>query len=62
VLKTGRWCGPRRPRGVADSRDSRREELLESRAKQSTEDTYFEIDVFEEYGPWKASNHRYSNT
>ena len=27
------------------------EELLKSRAKQSTEDTYFEIDVFEEHGP-----------
>ena len=38
------------------------EELLESRAKQSTEKTYFEIDVFEEYGPWKADSHRYSNT
>ena len=27
------------------------EELLESRAKQTTEDTYYEIDVFEEHGP-----------
>jgi len=27
------------------------EELLKSRAKQSTEETYFEIDVFEEHGP-----------
>ena len=38
------------------------EELLESRAKQITEDTYYEFDVFEEYGPWKADSHRYSNT
>ena len=29
------------------------EELLESRAKQTTEDTYYEIDVFEEHGPDK---------
>ena len=35
------------------------EELLESRAKQSTEGTYYECDVFEEYGPWKADSHRY---
>ena len=35
------------------------EELLESRAKQSTEDTYFEIEVFKEYGPWKSDNWRY---
>ena len=28
-------------------------ELLESRAAQSSEDTYYEIDVFEEHGPDK---------
>ena len=37
-------------------------ELLESRAKQSSEKTYFEIDVFEEFGPWKADSYHYSNT
>ncbi len=37
------------------------EELLESRAKQRNEDTYFEIDVFEEYGPWKPSSYHYEN-
>ena len=28
-------------------------ELLESRAAQSSEETYYEIDVFEEHGPDK---------
>ena len=37
-------------------------ELLESRAKQSSEKTYFEIDVFGEFGPWKADSYHYSNT
>ena len=34
-------------------------ELLESRAKQSTEDTHIEIEVFKEYGPWTPDNWRY---
>ena len=36
-------------------------ELLESRAKQSNEPTYFEIEVFPTYGPWKRNSHRYAN-
>ena len=34
-------------------------ELLESRAKQSTEATYIELEVFKEYGPWTPDNWRY---
>ena len=34
-------------------------ELLESRAAQSSEDTYYEIDVFQRFGPWRANNYRY---
>ncbi len=26
---------------------------------KSSEDTYFEIEVFKEYGPWKSDNWRY---
>ena len=37
-------------------------ELLKSRAAQSSEDTYFEIEVFKEYGPWKSDNWRYRLT
>ena len=37
-------------------------ELLESRAAQSSEDTYFELDVFPECGPWKRDSHHYRNT
>jgi len=35
------------------------QELLESRAAQSSEDTYYEIDVFQRFGPWRANNYRY---
>ena len=35
------------------------EELLESRAKQSSKTTYVEIEVFEEFGPWKTGNWRH---
>jgi hypothetical protein len=35
------------------------EELLESRAKQSSKTTYVEIEVFEQFGPWKSDNWRY---
>ena len=35
------------------------EELLESRAKQSSETTYIEIEVFEQFGPYKSGNWRY---
>ena len=35
------------------------EELLESRAKQSSKTTYVEIEVFEQFGPWKSDDWRY---
>ena len=34
-------------------------ELLESRGKQSSEDTYVEIEVFPEYGPWKRGSYHF---
>ena len=37
------------------------EELLESRGEQSSKQTYFEIEVFAEYGPWKRNSHHYRN-
>ena len=38
-------------------------ELLETRGAQSSEEeTYFELDVFPEYGPWKRDSHHYRNT
>jgi len=36
--------------------------LLESRAKQISEDAYFELDVFAEFGPWKPTIYHYRNT
>ena len=35
------------------------EELLESRGKQRSEETYYDIDVFQRFGPWRANNYRY---
>ena len=35
------------------------EELLESRGEQSSRNTYFEIEVFPTYGPWKRNSHQY---
>ena len=35
------------------------EELLESRGKQTDKLTYYEIEVFAEYGPWKRNSHHY---
>ena len=35
------------------------EELLESRCKQRSEETYYDIDVFQRFGPWRANNYRY---
>ena len=35
-------------------------ELLESRAKQSSQPTYVELDVFPTYGPWKRGSHYYA--
>ena len=37
------------------------EELLESRGEQSSKQTYVEIEVFAEYGPWKRNSHQYTN-
>ena len=36
------------------------EELLESRAEQSSETAYVEIEVFDYYGPWKRNSHQYT--
>ena len=37
-------------------------ELLESRAAQSSEETYYEVDeVFDHFGPWKQDSYRYKN-
>ena len=35
------------------------EELLESRGEQISRNTYFEIEVFPTYGPWKRNSHQY---
>ena len=37
------------------------EELLESRGEQISRNTYFEIEVFPTYGPWKRNSHHYRN-
>ena len=38
-------------------------ELLERRAAQSSEETYYEVDdVFATFGPWKRDSHHYKNT
>lgn len=36
-------------------------DLLESRGKQSSEETCYDFEVFADYGPWKANSYHYQN-